>query len=532
MHVKVALTANARVGSVAVLVLLLGVAAMVGGWIAAGQRPVGLFSDSIAYLRYADFYSGVLDGAPSPEAAAAYRVSRFPPLFPLLLALADGGSAHPERALWLTQVAALLATALLWLWLRREGRGPVFAGVAVCAMILSPAWLLLLLDPVSEPILVLLTAGACALAARRSDSRVLMVAGLVGLMPLARMAAVPFVASGLLWLLRQRGLSIRSRVLAGAAMVVPGTAWMGYRSLTGAESYVTSLQGPGARLQIGDVGGWLVGEAARVVRGVGALWQDALSPALPWFGSLVIAIALLGCLARLRRNTLDAAYLPGYLLLVLVWPYPQETERLLVVVVPFLVLASIEGAALLAARIPSMQALAPAAVPVVLLAVSVPTLAQFVTRAALPLDDALTGYKRERVYLTGRDEDVARQIPELYLRLQRTIEALRQIVPPRGCVYAAVPDVVWHWAGVQALSYPRDLVRPEQARQSLTQCDYFLVAAIDIPQLGIPALYPLDQLGAWTQPVVANYMEFQGERLIAAAVLMRVPAVTQPEPGR
>jgi hypothetical protein len=501
-----------RLLAAAPLLLVLLPAAVISGWIVAGGRPAGWFTDSIFYLMFADFYQAMAGGGSvPPDVAHGYRSSRYPPLFPLLLALFDAGTDHPVRALWVTNATALLAGAVLWLWFRREFADRWLAAAAALAAVLTPAWLLWLLDPVSEPLLVLLPA-------------------LVGLTPLARMAALPFVGSALLWLWRLPGLPMRVRVLATAAMVAPGLAWTGYRSLaTPAESYASAVVGPGSRLELGDPLAWLVHEGWRVIEGVGGLWHLPSAAATAVLALVVLGLAAAGCAARLRRNTLDAAYLPGYLGLVLLWPYPAETERLLIVVIPFLLVFAMEGARLLAARAPARTARAAgAAVPALLLAGAMPMLIQGAGRAAMPLDAELAAYKREPAFLTEPSAAWARVTPEVYLRLQRTIEAVPQVVPVQACVYAPSPYLVRYWGRRIALNYPRGLVDPEQARRELTACSYFLVGSTTTLQFDEPVLYPLDLIAGWTRPVIASYFEFGGERMLAAALLERIPEEPAP----
>jgi hypothetical protein len=300
-------------------------------------------------------------------------------------------------------------------------------------------------------------------------------------------------------------------------------AWAGYRALaTPAESYASAVVGPGSRLEVGDPLAWLIQESWRVIEGVGSLWYLPSEAATAVLAFGVLGLAAAGCVARLKRNTLDAAYLPGYLGLVLLWPYPAETERLLIVVIPFLVVSAMDGARAVAARVPGGRARAAgAAVPALLVVAAVPMLAQFATRAAMPLEDEVAAYKREPSFLTEPSDAWARVTPEVHLRLQRTIEALPGVVPMESCVYAPSPFLVRYWGRRLSLNYPRTLVDPEQARRELTACEYFLVGATTTLQFDEPALYPLDLIAGWTRPVIASYYEFEGEQRLAAALLQR-----------
>ena len=129
------------------------IAVCVYSWIAAGGIGIIGFSDSADYLLYADFYRAQFAGQSPPEAVAFYRATRFPPLFPLVLAAFGGGTDDTlGRARIVSCIITLGMFAMLWAWLRRETESPVAAATITLLVVLSPGLFLLVLNPVSEPL--------------------------------------------------------------------------------------------------------------------------------------------------------------------------------------------------------------------------------------------------------------------------------------------------------------------------------------------------------------------------------------------
>jgi hypothetical protein len=72
---------------------------------------------------FADYYVGALAGKYEYWLTWYYRQSRYPPLYPLLLALAGGGSTDVMRSVMVTQGMVVLAALATGCYLRRRWHG-------------------------------------------------------------------------------------------------------------------------------------------------------------------------------------------------------------------------------------------------------------------------------------------------------------------------------------------------------------------------------------------------------------------------
>ena len=105
-------------------------------WIAAWDDIALSFQDSVEYLRIADYYRGVIRGAPSEESIAFYRTTRLPPAFPVVLALFGAGTDSQHAAAWAMALTSLLAVLAIWRWQSLERTGPTSAVLLALAVLI------------------------------------------------------------------------------------------------------------------------------------------------------------------------------------------------------------------------------------------------------------------------------------------------------------------------------------------------------------------------------------------------------------
>lgn len=514
------------------LALVTAIAALVYGWIAIGANVTGWFSDSVDYLVLADFFRQSYAGEAAVYSSQLFRETRFPPMFPALLAIFGAGTFNTVNAFWVTSATAVAAVALTWLWVRRATGSPLAATSVALLLALCPEMFLWCLYPVSEPLLLAMLALAFALATTRAPgaSRVLVIALLAGLVPLARVAAVALTAAVALWTMRLRGIALRTRALSLVALVVPLGAWVAYRKLVPqAESYADSLTRTSLVAEFGGWGAFLSGQPLRMLQGYAGLWDPDTGIAAQVVAGAVLAAAAAGWWRRVRRNELDAWFLVAYLGIVFVWPYPAEMSRLLVVTLPVVLVAAIDVLAVLPGRTrPDARArvaIAALALAATIGLVSAPAARQFARRAMLPTSAELEQHKRARAYFIVSDDEWALKLNELSARIIAAVKEMPANVPRGECVYAVMPAIVWLYGRVDARPYPPiGVSTPTAAQQALAGCNYYFVAYVTSPQKRSPYLYPLREIEPWSEPVFASWFEFRGVRNLAVALMVRSEA--------
>lgn len=489
-------------------------------WVLWHPPSLGHFTDSVDYLVIGEFFRGALGGDAPEQAANYFRHSRFPPLFPLVLAAAGATPDHPVPGLVLTQALALLASALFVAWYLREGLATPTAALLGLAAFACPAALYWLLTPMSEPLLLLLVGAALLRASRpaASPASLLVLAGLVGLAPIARMAGLALVVAFGAWLLREGAVARSRRALAFVVAALPAAAWIAYRSLLPIEeSYLDALA---PERMLNAFGGWdgVLRQPLALVDALAAAFTPFPRGLQQFAAVLLLGLAALGLPERLRRNRLDAWFTPLYLGLVLVWPYPAEATRLMLVLLPVLALqacAAIPGLRPLATSGTRGAATAVAAIAVL---ACLPGWWHTLQRARIPLDPELEAQRRSTAYFVVDTDDQAQFGAEILARLVALSEELPDVVPRGDCVYTLHPALVWVHSGrsVAVRVIPPEVIDGRAPLQRLRDCRFLLVANLQVMQFEVPALYPLAQLRDRLRPVLHSVFEHRGETVPAA----------------
>ncbi|MCB1555557.1 MAG: hypothetical protein KDJ14_17295 [Xanthomonadales bacterium] len=517
--------------------LLLSVLAslLTHGWIAAFDYSASTFSDSLDYLMMADFYRAALYGGSLEDAASFYRSTRFPPLFPMLLGVFGGDSEHQHAASIVSNLIAVLACLLVWVWSHRTSASTVVATLITVSTVLLPAWFTLNLTPVSEPLGLLLATSAFILLGTQAINarRVFVAALLVGIAPLARTALLPLVIAFAIWLFVVRPVSMRSLVAALVVSWAPYASWSVYRSLIGSTQYTHYLS-PKAYADAGiALPQALWEQPLRLVDALVAGWN-------PWDGGgwilalgwVLLLLAALGCIARMRRMQLDAWFLAGYIALILIWPYPKEFTRFLVAVYPCILLCAATGVQMLvtgpkqpvdASR---STTLAVGMMMGLALSATVPTLMRYAHRATLPVADELLGDKREFEFFNHPTDLDALAAAEITGRSRLLLIDARQLVPEDACIYGVLPQFTRLYSDRTVRPYPLDLYTERgHADEKLSRCDFFVIGSWQFTLYDLPSFYPAEEFGGWTQPLLASEMEIEGRSHLVAALFRRnVPA--------
>lgn len=492
-------------------------------WTPLGNPYPGWFSDSVDYLLFSDYFRAWFDHRLTRPLIDFFAQTRFPPLFPLLLALCGAGTQATWAAYWVTTAMAALSIALTAAWLVRETRAPTIGLLLAVPFALSPGFHLLVLDPVSEPLLLCIILAVLINAGRLAEGRGSLVAfvALISLAPLCRMAGLALVAAAGAWLLACRISHWRSRLLAIVLMVLPALAWLAYRKLMPVQSgYTESLTLPQMLTAFGGWQGLLLDQPLRIAQGFAVALRPGDSPL--W--AIYVPASLLACYGLARRalrRKFDAWFMAVYVLLVWCWPYPAEVPRLLLVTLPIYTLYVWEALSVLIGRWQPDESRRSLSAAMLLLAafasITGPFLFESIGRARMPVEPELEPFKRTAGFFLAADRATARDVLELLARIEFSLQKVAETVPRSDCVHTLdVGRVVMHGVRVRAITYPPgDL----SLREQLRECRYLFVEAPSSLQLQQPPLYPMDEAVGWTHPVFVSRMSFRGQPIIAAALL-------------
>jgi len=447
--------------------------------------------DNAVYLFMAQYYSPW--GGYSELAAMYASLSQFPPLYPFLLGLFHAGG-NILVAHIVTTGFLLLALVAFYFWLRAFGLSALLASVTTLLFALLPGTYFQALSIHSENLYLLLSLVCLAATARaESDGRdhwlwvaAIAVAGVT----LTRSAGISLLAAFIVYLILNRGVGGWKFMLAAAAPMVLWSLVSGQLQ----RGYLSSL----AHNYGSDLLDALVGQLSVGARMIWYGWlgnfttSSALAPAVAVIGTICLA----GMAYRLYLRKLDGFYVLFYLLLIMVWPFPAESQRFLFVIVPILM---VQGMVLVRDRIrPSVRGrvldLSLLIYMPALALIALPVLALTVARFAQPLPEPFAEYKHT-VYWYEADPYEAYKQVMIYSSLAASMREIQSVIPEDECVYSIKPTIVSLYSNRLSITPPREATSDLEFHESLrkSNCRYFYMAALASPSYGSP-YYPEKRL--------------------------------------
>lgn len=355
------------------------------------QPTLATFADdSVSYLVMAQVFSPWQPAASAVRAALPME-ALYPPLFPLVLALA--GAAHDIA--WAHVLMALILAASLpaayflgCKWLGNHGS----AVGAVAAIALLPALWINAKGILSEPLFcILLLAVLLALESERKRLRLLalLMAGLL----LTRAAALAPIVAYAAWAFTRGGQDLRSRArnaIPAVVAIAAYAAWMLVSPAETGDSYARILSDNAARFgAAADPWSVLGASLERQMTAIGEGWLGSLlvfwvegRPVRTVLAGAVGVLALAGLALRVIAGKPDGWMIAAYLLTFLVWPFYDQMGRFLFPVIPVLLLYAFlaAGKALASARRPA--ALGHGLIAALVLSLTLPALGFIYQRAS------------------------------------------------------------------------------------------------------------------------------------------------------
>ena len=321
------------------LLAMVSIAAIV---LSIGPYPVGVFQDDGVYTVLAKSLA-TGQGYRYLHMPDAPNATHFPPLYPLFLAglwkLFPAFPANVTLFKFANAAFIGLCAVLGWRYARRNLRmGLWTATVSVAAFTICAPIVLLSVMVMSEPLFlaalfpVLMACDRAAATGSRRDALIAGAAG--GVLALVRtlgVVAIPATALVLAW--RRRWLAAVLVCLAGAAVMLPWQLWIGAHEAEMPAVFIGKY---------GSYGGWLFDGmrdggpmwVAQLVwfnlrLFIGGGWEVLAVNSLPIGFRFVVTAAVtalffFGWWKMLARSPVAAWMVAGYLLLVLMWPFPPQ----------------------------------------------------------------------------------------------------------------------------------------------------------------------------------------------------------------
>lgn len=448
--------------------------------------------DGLIYLNTARHYAPYW---PADAAAAIWaELTLFPPVYAVLLML-TGGAADPRLAHAVTTACLLAAFTAVYAWFVTLGiaRGRAVAAALLFALVPGTFLQALYIHP--EGLYVALGCTALVLldspAGSPGPARYWIAAAVVAAVILTRTVGVALLPALALVLWRDRPRGWPAML---AAALVPGVLWsIAHRpewnySAVLAENYVgVPLEAIAAKV------------GASIVAAVGGLAANLLR-AGP-FRVVVFALAAAAAAVavwRFSRGRPDAWYVGAYAGVIALWPYPQEAQRLMWVMVPFLIGYGVWGGERLAQLAPDRTRPLVAWAPISALALIVlPEFTLLMARAAHPLAQAHPAYRHYPEWYEPAI-DKARLVTELRLGTDQALQRFAPQVPADECVFSTLPFLhAGFYVPRQLRSPPGEALDDSAFAAELDQrgCRWFIFTYAADPRAGFSQpLYPLERV--------------------------------------
>lgn len=504
-------------------------------WIVSGNPNPAGFGDSIEYLVFADFFHGSFVGV-IPEYLRDYFLhTRLPPLFPLLVGVSGGNINNVAPAYWFTLIPLVISSLLCAWWMARETKNLLVGSLLTAATFISPGVFLLALNPVSEPLFMLMVLAAFILAphALLSKTSMLAFALVISLAPLCRMAGLALVFGSVLWIWIRHAHPVLFRIMISILMLAPALIWMIFRKSYPVEfAYTDQLSTELILKTFGDWVGLFFARPLALHQAFTEIFDPKAETWLYWALAPLTILAVVGWGHRLRSLQLDAMVLLPYVGLIWIWPFPSEATRFLIVVLPMIMVCAWEGINFLwnaawktgckIASLEKVEYLRSYVLPAILLSISLGTFfigAAYRMMLILPVE--FEPFRRYASFFQEATVEDAKIRAELGLRIINAYDAARSIINKSECLATVQGPVAWYAThaevAIKRIPYPvpQD-VHPEEV---FKKCHYIMVTGIITPQLNEPLLYPLQQVARFTRPVFVSMLRVRDKEILAAALL-------------
>ncbi|MGK0298109.1 MAG: hypothetical protein ACI9XC_001727, partial [Gammaproteobacteria bacterium] len=312
---------------------------------------------------------------------------------------------------------------------------------------------------------------------------------LIACASLSRSAGLSLIISFIIYLIIQRDKKI---ILLSLVSFLPMTIWSLFNDQNGT-SYVSALSG----YYSADFFNLLLQQIANQYINIKEAWFVSFTYGI--FGHIFLSIfsglCFMSVISRIYLKNVDGVYALIYILMILVWPYPAESLRMLFPIIPVLLFQSsmlLKNIMVLSNK-DNLQA-GNLIIEGVLLIIVLPNLLLTVTRFNFDIDYNLIPYKRTYAWYIPFVDLANEQARLSHLIMSSLVEA-KEVVPVDQCVYSIKPSVVSLYMERVSLAVPAQDISDEEFKRILIQseCRYFYLMSIRSPSYNTP-LYPIERL--------------------------------------
>jgi hypothetical protein len=174
-----------------------------------------------------------------------------------------------------------------------------------------------------------------------------------------------------------------------------------------------------------------------------------------FFVSLLwLPLIALGIYRRVVARRLDGIFVVVYLLMVLMWPFPDHVQRFLLPVFPLMVVQGYlclvvepNAPSVRATWITAMRQVAATGYIIIFLIITVPSWLHVAKRTLEPIPVELAHFSQSRFWLRAPTTEEALKDVRLRVEIISALQEITEYVPEGECIRASHPQIVMLYSG-------------------------------------------------------------------------------------
>ncbi len=484
----------------------------------SSEVPI-LGGDHSVYLLAADFLSPFADQS-HDITLAAMPYTFFPPLYPLVLAITGGTSAHIEIAHAVTISFLIASLACFFVLVHQETLNIYQSFLITIIFAFLPTTFLQSFGILSENLYLFLTLIAIWLLAKSDApmSRLYMASVIIGLAAITRTIGITMVIAFAMHLFLYR----RDRwMYLVASSLIPVVLWNVIKWLFGYTGgylwLITSV------IKTTSFHDFLSSKLLTESYGLWVGWITSFDhiPSLLSLivGSVIGAICLAGTVHRAYHRKFDGVYLILYFGVLLLWPSSPDARRFLYPVVPILLLHGLKFACyLMQCFLPLKSSIYGYTYLLTIVLLALPATGFIFHQMVMAANDENREYANSLYWYSGGDLNRTRMKINAYKKLTQSWQKISDVVPAGECVYSVDPVWLMLYADRPSYSTPQAPAK-DQFLKEAKNCRYIYVASYARPPY--PLFYPRDYIMGQGQIVSVDRVEkMEGEPIVGMLVKM------------
>ncbi len=444
----------------------------------AAHSTLGTFADdSVSYIIMGQSYSPYY--STSPVILDAAKIENYPPVFPMLLALT--GTSHNFLAGHILVVCLLLLSLiLLYFFSAHILKNKTIALLVSLLFAANPSTWLNMMGILSENLYIFLALITLIFYEKKinnqefSHNTAITFGLLLSLVLLTRSIGISLITAFVIrTLIKEKTLAtfyqgqwfITLLIPVGAALL-----WYFFGTNHTTDLYAKDVGGVFDNLFAdGNIGSNLFTLVKPQLDGLYMSWYTAFL--LHWRSEIEVRalivsvfalIILAGLIARLLKNKMDAWYTVFYLIIVIVWPYSEQTGRFLYPILPLLFVYGAVGFALIQKILPQSQWKKHVSQlsMLIVLATVIPTMAFFQSRAQYVTEISDMDFTRVMLFYNYPDLNTAKRIALHHEHLRQDLEKTKQTTEKQANIMWYTPNYINLLSQRKAVRFPRNFESP------------------------------------------------------------------------